>query len=76
MHLDGGFTRVRLTRVEHCWDISTAAIPVHLRTIGSELLIVTPRFTPEDHDTADDIRQIRDQMEIYALTADAVFTEL
>ena len=75
MHLDGGYTRVGLMRFGGTWDIPTAAIPNHLRAIGSELLVVTPRFTPEDHDTVEEIRQVRDQVEVCPLTLDAEFTE-
>jgi hypothetical protein len=83
MHLDGGYTRVSVVRTEGLglanggaeWDIPTQSIPLHLRGIGSQFLAVTPRFTPEAHDSADDIRRIRDQIEIHELTGDESLSE-
>lgn len=82
MHFNG-YTRVSVIRTEGLglanggaeWDIPTQCIPHHLRSIGSRFLIVTPRFTPEEHDSAEDIRRIRDQIEIYELTGHDRFTD-
>ena len=74
MHLEGGFTRLTMTRYGGFSEVPTAAIPLYLRAIGSELLVVLPRFTPEDHDTVDDICHMLDHVEVHTLTADAVFT--
>jgi hypothetical protein len=83
MHLDAGYTRVSVIRTEGQgwanggaeWDIPTQCIPHHLRSIGSEFLVVTPRFTPEEHDSPEDIRRIRDQIEIRELTGNDPFTD-
>ena len=48
MHLNEGYTKVSLERTEGVgladggitWDIPTAAIPAHLRAIGSRFVIV------------------------------------
>jgi hypothetical protein len=82
MHLNGGYTRVSLIRTEGLgmadggitWDIPTEAIPPHLRRLGSQLLAIVPRFTPEDHDLPDDIRRMVKQVEIQELSGADSFT--
>ena len=82
MHLDGGCTRVSVIRSEGLgianggayWDISTDAIPPHLRAIGAHFLLIMPRSTPEDHDSPEDIRRVRDQIDIQELTGHDTFT--
>ncbi len=59
MHLPGGCTRVVLFAIDRGairQDIPTEVIPLHLRPIGSEFLVVLPRFTVEDTDSVDAIR--------------------
>ena len=83
MHLNGGFTQVSLIRSEGQgladggvrWDIPTAKIPFHLRAVGSRFLLIAPRFTPEEHDSVDEIRSLRDQLEIRELSSNEGFTE-
>ena len=83
MHLNGGYTRVSVIRTEGLgmadggitWDIPTEAIPSRLRAIGARFLAVVPRFTPEDHDSPDDIRRMIEQVEVHELTGDDRFTE-
>jgi hypothetical protein len=58
------------------WDIPTQSIPHHLRGIGSRFLVVAPRFIPEAHDSADDIRRVRDEIEISELTGHDTFTQM
>jgi hypothetical protein len=70
MHLPGGFTRVILFALAHGdlrWDIPTECIPPHLRPIGSEFLVIMPRFTPEPGDTPDAIREICRQVQVEEL---------
>jgi hypothetical protein len=82
MHLNGGYTRVSVVRSEGAgmadggitWDIPTEAIPPHLRAIGSMSLAVVPSFTPEDHDSGDDIRRMIEQIEIRELTGNDSLT--
>jgi hypothetical protein len=70
MHLPGGFTRVVLRNFGgHWWDIPTNKIPTHLRTIGSELLITMPRFTPEQSDIPEAVRDMLEQVDIEELSA-------
>lgn len=72
MHLDSGFTKVSVVRTEGqgladggiTWDIPTSAIPVHLRSIGSRFVVVAQRFTPEASDSAEHIREMRQQIQI------------
>jgi hypothetical protein len=83
MHLNGGYTRVSVVRTQGLgiadggaiWDIQTELIPPHLRAIGAQFLAVVPRFTPEDHDSPDDIRRMIQQVEIRELTGHDTFTE-
>lgn len=83
MHLNGGYTRVSVVRSEGqglangagVWDIPTAAIPSHLRPIGSQFLAVVQRFAPEDHDSPEDIRRMIEQLEIHELTEHDRITE-
>jgi hypothetical protein len=63
-HLGGGYSRVLLTRFDGMGitdgsvgiDIPTTAIPPALRGLGSRFVVVGQYITPEDHDTADDLR--------------------
>jgi hypothetical protein len=83
MHLNGGYTCISLIRTEGVgmanggatWDIPTEAIPPQLRSIGSQFLIVVPRFAIEDHDSPDDIRRMTAEIEIHELTGQDKFTE-
>jgi hypothetical protein len=73
-HLDHGYTRIRLTRLEHVggvsqpyWDIPTDRIPLRLRAIGSKIFVIMPRFWPEEHDSIEEmplpqceVRELRD----------------
>ncbi|HEX7899354.1 MAG TPA: hypothetical protein VF950_16430 [Planctomycetota bacterium] len=55
MHLPGGFTKVLLERFcegNRHWDIPTESIPVHLRGIGSRLIITADLPWPEAKDDA------------------------
>jgi hypothetical protein len=75
MHLDGGYTRISLTRIEGLgiadggvlWDIPTEAIPFNLRRIGSQFLVIQQNV--DKHDSPEQVRHIRDQIEIRELTA-------
>jgi cytochrome oxidase assembly protein ShyY1 len=61
MHLDGGYTRVILFQVGDGgtgWDIPTAQIPVHLRRIGSEFILILRGFIPEATDSLDTLREM------------------
>lgn len=76
-HGDGGVIYVCLTRLDGqgladggTWDIPTESIPFHLRRIGAEFLVIRPRFTPEDHDTPEEIRHMCNAVEIRELQAD------
>lgn len=71
MHLNGGYTKVMLERVEGKglanggvdWDIPTRKIPYHLRKIGSRFFAVRKSvFLPED--TIEKIRQMGFEIEI------------
>ena len=63
-HMSGGHTKVLLERTGGLgladggthWDIPTEMIPLHLRGIGARFLLVGQFITPEDHDTAADVR--------------------
>ena len=55
-HLSGGYTRVIYERASSSIDIPTAAIPHHLRPIGSRFLIAFQGIAPESHDTIDELR--------------------
>ncbi len=71
LHLSGGLTRVVLFDLVHGdirQDIPTEKIPPHLRPIGSEFVVILPRFRPEPADSADDIRAMRQQIEIVELS--------
>ena len=45
-------------------QIPTDAIPIHLRKMGTELLIIVPRFEPEKNDTLEEIRKMCAQIEV------------
>jgi hypothetical protein len=71
MHLPGGFSRVIL--IDVCrgsirWEIPTDKIPLHLRRIGSEFLVIMPRFHPEASDSDDEIRAMLRQVEVVELS--------
>jgi hypothetical protein len=71
MHLRGGFTRVILFDLlegQHRWEIPTDKIPWHLRRLGSEFLVIMPRFHPEDSDSDDDIRDMCRRVEVVELS--------
>jgi hypothetical protein len=56
-HLSGGYTRVVYERVQDCRvEIPTAAIPDHLRPIGSRFIVVFAGVTPDEDDTIDELR--------------------
>jgi hypothetical protein len=63
-HLPEGYTRVLPKRFEGMgltdgsigWDIPTAAIPSHLRGIGSRFFVIGQHVFPEEHDTVDEPR--------------------
>jgi hypothetical protein len=60
MHLPGGFTRVRLYALGHgegWWEIPTEAIPSHMRSLGSKMLVTVPRFSVEEGDQIAEIRR-------------------
>jgi hypothetical protein len=70
MHLPAGFTQVVLFETSyggHRWVILTDKIPPHLRQIGSEVLVISPRFTPESEDSADDIREMCRRVQVEEL---------
>lgn len=55
MHLPGGYTRVTLSHHlegSHCWDIPTAKIPLHLRALGSRMMVTARMFKAENEDAA------------------------
>lgn len=56
-HLDAGYSRIELIRLRCQWEIPTNAIPIPLRHIGAQFLVIAPRFSVEDTDSADEIRQ-------------------
>jgi len=64
MHLDGGFTRLRLERARSHVDVPTESIPRHLRTIGSRFVVVLPCVRPEADDSADDLRRALNDVQI------------
>src|SRR5262249_4108568 len=76
MHLNGGYTPVGLIRYEGLGladggvdgDIPTRAIPPHLRALGSQILVILPRFTPEEGDAMDELRRLAKQIEVTELT--------
>lgn len=56
-HQSGGFTRVVYERISSSWiDIPTAAIPLHLRPLGSRFVLAFLGITPERRDTAEQLR--------------------
>jgi hypothetical protein len=60
-HLPGGFTQVVLFAIDHGThrlQIPTDRIPPHLRPIGSEFYVITPRFRPEAGDSVETLRQM------------------
>ena len=77
-HGNGGVTCVSLTRYDGQglanggvkWDIATGSIPIHLRAIGSEFLVICPRFTPEDGDSIEDVRRMCASVEVRELQPD------
>lgn len=79
MHLNSGITKVSLLRTEGqglagggvTWDIPTEAIPVHLRSIGSRMIVVVPRFTPEASDSPAHIREMCRQIQIEEIPDEA-----
>jgi hypothetical protein len=81
-HAEGGVTYVSLTRYIGngladggvTWDIPTERIPFHLRGIGSEFLVVKPRFTAENNDTTDEIRHVFASVEVQELRPGDTFT--
>jgi hypothetical protein len=73
MHLPGDFTRIflfKLAHGEHRLDIPTIKIPLQLRGIGSEFLVVMPRFTPEASDTPEAVREMCAQVQVEQLPSD------
>jgi len=71
MHLPEAFTRVRILDIangSHWWDIPTDSIPLHLRPIGSQFLVMSPRFTVEHFDTPDEIRQMCREVQVAELS--------
>ncbi len=60
MHLNGGFTKVVLEGVTGesgiARDIPTRTVPLHLRAIGTRILLVGHFQIPETDDSAEDIR--------------------
>lgn len=51
------FHLVAFERVPGAWrDVPTATIPLHLRRLGSRFLLVFFGITPEEQDTAEEIR--------------------
>ena len=76
MHLNSGYTRVSLTRYGGLGlmnggvdlDIPTRAIPPFLRALGSQFLVIKPRFTPEEGDATDELRRLAKQVEVAELT--------
>lgn len=71
MHLNGGYTKVMLERVEGKgladggvdWDIPTQKIPLHLRKIGSRFLVIQKSVCVVEY-TIDKIREMPFQIEI------------
>jgi hypothetical protein len=65
-YMSEGYTRVTLERFEGLgmanggcdWDIPTAAIPGHLRRIGSRFVLVGHFVRPEDRDGPDEMRKV------------------
>lgn len=70
MHLDSGYTRVRLRSGGFEWEIPTEKIPPDLRRIGSRVLITMPRFSVDVTDSAEDIRRAIDRLEVHPLPDD------
>lgn len=72
MHLPGGFTRVILFELgDRWWDIPTDRIPLHLRRIGAEFVVIRPRFKVETSDTPEAIREMCRQAQIEELSPPA-----
>ncbi len=72
MHLNGGFTKVVLERTfgdAIYRDIPTESIPVHLRAIGSRILLVGRFQAPEANDSAEDIRRALRHPEVLEVDA-------
>lgn len=71
MHLNGGYTKVILERMEGKgladggvdWDIPTQKIPFHLRKIGSRFLLIEKSFFSAE-DTIENIREMCWEIEI------------
>lgn len=57
-HLDAGYSRIELIRLKNHWEIPTNSIPVPLRHIGAQFLVIAPRFSVEDTDSVEEIRQM------------------
>ena len=71
MHLPGGCKRVLLFAIDRGdirQDIPTEAIPLHLRPIGSEFLVVLPRFTVEATDSPEAVRAVSRKMQVEVLS--------
>jgi hypothetical protein len=70
MHLPGGWTRIIFFAITHGDirnDIPTEAIPLHLRPIRSEFLVIMPRFSVEPTDSIEEIRNMCRQVQVEEL---------
>ncbi|MBL8849792.1 MAG: hypothetical protein JNG89_08915 [Planctomycetaceae bacterium] len=70
MHLDSGYTRIRVRTGGYEWEIPTEKIPQELRRVGSRMLVIMRRFRVDITDSADDIRRAIDQLEVHPLPED------
>ena len=75
-HLDAGYSRIELIRLKWHWEIPTSSIPIPLRHIGAKFLVIAPRFSVEDTDSADEIRQMIATLRISELATNDQFAEL
>jgi hypothetical protein len=75
MHLNGDYTKVIVERTEGRglvdggieWEIPTAKIPQHLRSIGSRFIVNSEAIWPEETDTIESLKEACSRIEIEEL---------
>jgi hypothetical protein len=68
LHLNDGFTKVDLERIQGTWDIPTERIPWGLRAIGSRCLVTYQAWWPEVSDSPEQMRAAMHDVTIAELT--------
>jgi hypothetical protein len=56
MHLNGGYSRLRLLTTPGGLELPTEKIPQQFRALGSKVVVAFSSFTPQPTDSIDDIR--------------------